>query len=121
LIAGDMRCFDPLNELQQKYWSTCTPTTAAIEVMRLVNRANRVWPEHMQQRLLVFYSEDDQVVSPKATRDAFDAVAARDKLLVEVTDADDPMDHVLAGDIMSPSTTRRLANEIVAFIRRPVP
>lgn len=121
LIAGDMRCFDPRNELQQKYWSTCTPTTAAIEVMRLVDRANRVWPERMQQRLLVFYSGDDAVVSPKATRDAFDAVEARDKLLVEVTDSDDPMDHVLAGDIMSPGTTRRLANEIVAFIRRPVP
>ena len=121
LIAGDTRCFVPRNELQEKYWSTCTPTAAAVEVMRLVDRANRVWPERMQQRLLVFYSRDDQVVSPKATRDAFDAVEARDKLLVEVTDSDDPMDHVLAGDIMSPSTTRRLANEIVAFIRRPVP
>ena len=119
LLAGETRCWEPHNEQQEKYWSTCAPTAAAVEMMRLVDRARRVWPTRMDQRLLVFYSADDQVVAPEATLDAYAAVEARDQLLVEVTNADDPSDHVLAGEILSPGTTRQIADEIVAFIRRP--
>jgi len=42
-------------------------------------------------------------------------------LLVEVTDSGDAKDHILAGDIMSPGTTRRIADQIVDFIRPPAP
>jgi alpha-beta hydrolase superfamily lysophospholipase len=121
LIAGEERCWEPANELQARYWSTCYPTAATIEVMRLVNRANELMDGRHERGLLVFYSSDDQVVSPDAILAAYDAFQSPNKLLVEVTDSGDAKDHILAGDIMSPGTTGRIAAQIVDFIRRPAP
>ena len=121
LIAGETRCWEPANELQGRYWSTCYPTAATIEVMRLVNRANELVVGEHEQGLLVFYSSDDQVVSPAAILAAFEAFQSPHKLLVEVTDSGDAKDHILAGDIMSPQTTDRIVRQIVDFIRPPAP
>lgn len=121
LIAGETRCWEPANELQARYWSTCYPTAATIQVMRLVDRANEIMDGEHEQGLLVFYSGDDQVVSPDATLAAYKAYRSPNKLLVEVTDSGDAKDHILAGDIMSPGTTGRIAAQIVDFIRPPAP
>jgi len=121
LIVGDTSCWEPRNELQAKFWSTCYPTTAGIEVMRLVDYANRQLPADIPQRLLMFYSGDDQVVSADAIRDAFDLIGSPQKRLVEITDSADASNHVLAGDIISPNTTQRIAETILEFIERPAP
>ena len=121
LIAGEMRCWEPANELQGRYWSTCYPTAATVEVMRLVDRANELVAGEHRQGLLVFYSRDDQVVSPEAILDAYEAFQSPRKLLVEVTDSGDAKDHILAGDIMSPDTTDRVVGQILDFIRPPAP
>ena len=121
LILGDLSCWQPRNELQAKFWSTCYPTKAGIEVMRLVDYANRLLPARISQRLLMFYSRDDQVVSADAIRDAFDDIESPQKELIEVPDSDDSSNHVLAGDIVSPNTTQRLVEAISEFIARPVP
>jgi alpha-beta hydrolase superfamily lysophospholipase len=121
LIAGETRCWEPANELQARFWSTCYPTAATVEVMRLVNRANELVSGEHEQNLLVFYSPDDQVVSPDAVLAAYNAFQAPNKLLVEVQDSGDAKDHILAGDIMSPGTTARIATQIVEFIRPPAP
>lgn len=121
LIAGETRCWEPANELQGRFWSTCYPTAATIEVMRLVKRANELVRGGHEQGLLVFYSGDDQVVSPDATVAAFESFEAPRKLLVEVTDSGDAKDHILAGDIMSPDTTQDIAATIIGFVRPPAP
>jgi len=121
LTIGDTRCWEAHNELQARYWTTCYPMAAVVEMMRLVNRANDVLPDNVSQRLLMFYSKDDQVVSPEASLAIIDAIAAPDKQVIEITSAGDPSDHVLAGDILSPETTQDIANAIVEFIGRPVP
>ena len=36
LIAGKTRCREPANESRARYWSTCYPTAATVEVMRLI-------------------------------------------------------------------------------------
>lgn len=38
LIEGPTRCWEPYNELQARFWSTCYPTRTLVEVMRLVAR-----------------------------------------------------------------------------------
>lgn len=121
LIAGETRCWEPANDLQARYWSTCYPTAATIEVMRLVDRANTLVTGEHRQGLLVFYSRDDQVVSPDAILAAYEAFQSPRKLLVEVTDSGDAKDHILAGDIMSPDTTERVVGQILDFIRPPAP
>lgn len=121
LLEGPTRCFEPHNALQARFWSTCYPTSTLVEVMRLVDLVGGRLPDHIGQRLLVFYSRNDRVVSPDAIRDAYTAVQAPSKALIDVTDAGDPSQHVLAGDILSPGTTAAVAAQIVEFIRRPVP
>lgn len=121
MIAGETRCWDPANELQGRFWSTCYPTAATVEVMRLVRRANELVRGDHEQGLLVFYSGEDQVVSPEAIVTAFESYRSPRKLLVEVTDSGDAKDHILAGDIMSPGTTERIADTIIRFVRPPAP
>ncbi|MBT8106777.1 MAG: lysophospholipase [Gammaproteobacteria bacterium] len=121
IIAGETRCFETDNAAQARYWSTCYPMAATTEVMRLVNRANRLLPARISQRLLLIYSSKDQVVSPEAMLRVFNATTSPQKEAVEIADAEDPSHHVIAGDIMSPGTTERVVEAIVLFIRRPAP
>ena len=121
LAVGDTRCWEPHNELQARFWSTCYPTAAAVEMMRLVDRANRLLPARIPQRLLMFYSGDDRVISPTAALEVFDATASPQKAALEITNSGDPSQHVLAGDILSPTTTWSIADAIASFIEHPTP
>ena len=111
----------PLNAQQERFWTTEYPTEAAIEVMRLVDRARAELPARIAQRVLVVFSPDDEVVSARAIQDAYESISARDREIVQIDGSGDPKNHVLAGDIMSPGTTQRVADTIVRFIRRPAP
>lgn len=118
LIAGDTRSWEAHNELQARYWSTSYPIEAAIEMMRLVDLLDSRLPLQLQQNLLVLLSPDDEVVSPEATKRAFEHISAPHKALIEIEDVGDPSNHVLAGDILSPGSTDDIAALIVEFVRR---
>ena len=115
-IAGDTRSWEAHNEQQARYWSTSYPIDAAVEVMRLVDSVQARLPMQLEQNLLVLQSPDDKVVSPEATRQAFERISAPRKRLIEIEYAEDPSNHVLAGDILAPASTDRIATEIVAFV-----
>ena len=117
IVAGDTRSWKAHNELQEKYWSTTYPMNAATEVIRLVDYVNEQLPLSIDQQLLVLVSPDDSVVSPAATHLAFEQVDTPRKQWVEITDAGDPSNHVLAGDILSPGNTSKVASLIVDFLR----
>ena len=118
LIAGDTRSWTAHNEQQARYWSTSYPIEAAIEVMRLVDLLNAKLPMRLEQNLLVLLSPRDTVVSPEATKRAYERIEAPRKALVEIEDAGDPSNHVLAGDILSPGSTDEIATLIVDFVLR---
>jgi esterase/lipase len=79
MIAGEKRCWQAHNDLQETYWSTCYPIEATVEVMRLVDRANRLLPDAIEQRLLLLYSRHDEVISPEAALAVFDGVVSPQK------------------------------------------
>ena len=118
LVAGDTRSWQAHNEQQARYWSTTYPIEAAVEVMRLVDLVNSALPTQLEQNLLVLLSPDDTVVSPEATKQAYEHIEAPQKALVEIEDAGDPSNHVLAGDILSPGSTDEIAALIVDFVLR---
>jgi esterase/lipase len=118
LVAGDTRSWTAYNEQQARYWSTSYPIEAAIEVMRLVDLMNARLPMRLEQNLLVLLSPRDTVVSPEATRQAYEQIDAPRKTLIEIEDAGDPSNHVLAGDILSPDSTDEVAAMIVDFVLR---
>ena len=116
LVTGDTRSWEAHNEQQERYWSTSYPIDAAVEVMRLVDLLNSRLPMDLRQNLLVLLSPDDAVVSSAATKQAFARIGAPRKTLIEIEDAADPSNHVLAGDILSPQSTDDVAAAIVAFV-----
>lgn len=121
MLVGDTRSWVPHNELQARYWSTTYPTTSVIEMMRLVDLANRKLPNTIPQRLLMFYSSEDEVISPIEALAVFEQTGAPQKAAIEIENPGDPSHHVLAGDALSNGKTRRIANDIVKFISRPLP
>lgn len=121
LLVGDTRSWVPHNDAQARYWSTTYPTVSAVEMMRLVDLANRQLPAEVSQRLLMFYSKDDTVVSAEAAMAVFEKTIAPQKTAIEIADPGDPSHHVLAGDVLSKRKTREIANDIVDFILRPAP
>lgn len=116
LFVGPTRSWTPLNEQQARYWSTSYPTAAAIEVMRLVKYVNTRLPLELDADLLVMLSPNDKVVSPMATRYAFNRIDAPRKNILEYVDSLDPSSHVLAGDIMAPQATAGVVAAIIEFI-----
>ncbi len=121
MLVGDTRSWEPHNELQGRYWSTSYPTTSAIEMMRLVGLANRHLPADIEQRLMMFYSSRDSVIAPAAALSVFEETGAPQKAAIEIIDVGDPSHHVLAGDILSGTTTQQIADDIVEFILHPSP
>lgn len=116
LFIGKSVSWSPESEAQALFWSTTYPAAALVEMMRLVNFANSKLPTSIAQRLLLLYSTDDQVVSPAAMARAFQQIDSRAKAMIEITDAEDPSRHVIAGDILSPSMTAPMAKKIVHFV-----
>jgi len=121
LFVGDTRSWEPYNEKQGRYWSTSYPMAAAVEMMRLVDLAKQKLPGTIAQRLLLFYSPDDEVISPTAALAALENTKAPHKSAIEIRDPGDPSHHVLAGDVLSAATTQEIADDIIAFIERPAP
>ena len=116
LVAGDTRSWNAHHAQQARYWTTSYPIEAAIEMMRLVDLLNARLPMRLGQNLLVLLSSRDTVVSPVATKQAYERIDAPRKALIEIEDAGDPSNHVLAGDILSPDSTDEVAAMIVDFV-----
>ena len=121
MLVGDTRSWKPHNALQARFWSTSYPLSAPIEVMRLVDLANRKLPAAIPHRLLMLYSLADTVISAEAALAVFAQTQAPQKAAIAITNPGDPSHHVLAGDILSAGKTQEIAAAIVDFIRRPVP
>ncbi|MEM6512011.1 MAG: alpha/beta fold hydrolase [Pseudomonadota bacterium] len=117
LMIGKMRSFEVHNEDHGLYWSSTYPTRAVVEAMRLVDFVEGSLPVSIPSRLLVVYSPDDQVISPTAVRAAVERIDTPDLSVVEVTETDDRFRHVIAGDILSPSTTQSVADSVIDFLR----
>ncbi len=120
-VAGNTRHWEPYNDAQGRYWSTRYPSAALVEMMRLVDLANSKMPATVPQRLLLFYSPDDQIVSVPAALDVYERTSAPLKLAVPISEPGDPAHHVLAGDVLSAAHTARVAETIIDFVRLPAP
>lgn len=116
-VMGQTRSWEPQNEAHGRYWTTSYPTTALF-AMRVVQRAAQD-ADRAAARVptLVFYAQGDTVVRADAT----EAMIARWGAPVEahvVTDADDPGQHVIAGDILSPTSTPAILRITTDWLRR---
>jgi esterase/lipase len=119
-IIGKERCWQAENDLHEHYWTTRYPTAALVPMMRLVKGVRDLDLGRISIPVQVIYAPGDRVVSPRAVVKTFAAIGAHRKALVPFTRSEDPSQHVLAGDILSPGTTVEVATIISDFIRSEV-
>ena len=117
LLLGEERQWTPLNNEQARYWSHRYPTQALLPMMALVNAVNELPLEQVQTPILLIHATDDQVVStPEAIR-AFSRFGSPNKQRIELQQTQDPSHHVLAGRILAPQDTPRVALLIEQFVQ----
>ncbi|MGJ8594562.1 alpha/beta hydrolase [Sulfitobacter sp.] len=117
LIGGAQRSFEPLNAEQAKYWTTEYLSVAVMPMAALVDRmAQQNFGVAVPPALFMF-SDEDRVVDAQATRRVVaDWFGLAEVWQPELTEADDPYAHVIAGDIMSPAQTGAVASKITEWI-----
>ncbi len=116
-VQGSHYEWEPANEDHARYWSLRYPTDALVEMMALVASVRDLPLQEIRVPALIFFSPDDQVVDASKIELHADRLGATPKKLIPVTDTGDPSRHVLAGSVLSPQTTERMARESVDFLR----
>jgi pimeloyl-ACP methyl ester carboxylesterase len=118
MVAGDKRCFDPVNDVQAQNWTTCYPTVALLPMAALAADAAARDYEGVSTPALFLFSPQDQVVSPDATRVVAGRWgAAHETHEITVGPGDDPYSHVIAGDALSPGMTKSVTDQILAWAK----
>ncbi|MCB1446070.1 MAG: alpha/beta hydrolase [Rhizobiaceae bacterium] len=116
LLLGPTRSFEPSNALHAELWTNDYPVEALLPMAEIVRLAVGAPVETTATPCLFLISPKDRVVDPRKTKRIAGRWGAPHRL-VEVNGIEDPSRHVLAGDAMSPSTTRPLAALIATWLR----
>lgn len=131
VVEGRTYQFKPDNEQQARFWSWKYPTVALIPMMELVNYVTQMPLHHIQKPVLVLYSAEDRVIDIDKMQTVYARIGANsegtavemdyNKAIKEIKiikGAQGSQRHVLAGDIMSPGTTKDVESSIYDFIQR---
>ena len=115
LVIGKERSFVARNALHEKFWTTRYPVAATLPMQALTELAYGAPVEQADIPALFIFSDSDRVVRPDRTREIAGRWGAPHEL-VPVDDTGDPDNHVIAGDVLSPSTTAFLAQRIAVWV-----
>ncbi len=117
LIVGERRSFEPINELHKKYWTYEYPSTALLPMGQMIKLTDKTAFHNVQIPALFIFSDQDSTVRPEKTRIVAEKWGASSEI-VTVENSDDPDNHVIAGDALSPSTTQELSKIITQWINQ---
>lgn len=117
LIAGKRYAFEPANDLHRHNWTYEYPSSALLPMAELVKLSNKAEIHNIQIPALFIYSEKDAIVRPDITKLIAEKWGAKTETVL-IENSDDPNQHVIAGDALSPSTTQEMATVITGWINR---
>ena len=115
-MIGKERHWEPKHPLHELYWANDYPTAALLPMFGLVDIVDKADLTAIRSPLLMIYSSQDKVISVASLKDTFQRLGSTEKKIMEFNDTQDPDFHALAGDLLSPSSTEYLAEQIVSFI-----
>lgn len=121
LVQGKTYSWTPHNAAHERYWTIRFPVEALFPMAASVAMAQNADPTALRTPILIFYSPQDRVVDSRRIERFFEQLTVADRALVAIEDPGDPQQHVLAGDILSPGTTERIASRIVEFLQQTNP
>lgn len=118
LVAGAERSFTTINAGHAKYWTSRYPTVAVLPMAALVAHVRQLEFGQTDIPAMFLLSEQDRVVSPDATTKVFQSWGG-EKILVKLVmqPGDDPYNHVIAGDIMSPAQTEIASDRMINWAK----
>lgn len=113
LLLGKYRRFEPLSELQARYWTCKQHTDGLFAMMGAVLLAKGADLSQVTVPTLMLYTDKDDVVSIPAAKEAFRHIGSHRK---EIRCISDGCDHVLAGSATCPGTVDEVEEIMARFI-----
>ena len=89
-------------------------------MMGVVDVARNQLLENISTPVLTLYSEQDRIVDIEKTQAMLERLPKVSRQSIVISDSGDKLQHVLAGDILSPTTTHQVANSIIEFIKMEI-
>lgn len=114
-ILGAERSFEPINEGHRAGWTHQYPSRAVFPMAALLRIVESINKSAINIPALFIYSQKDSVVIPGVTREVAENWGGQTSVLM-IEDSQDPNNHVIAGDILSPNTTERVSSAIIEWI-----
>lgn len=108
---------EPRNPEYERAWTTRYPTVALLPMAATVKHVNALPFEEAHQPALFIHAPGDKVVRADRVRRVYARWGGEPKERIEVTNAEDPSQHVIAGRIVSPSQSEPLARRITDWVR----
>lgn len=116
LVLGSHRQFEPTNAAHATLWTTAYPVEALLPMARLVKLAALCPVESIATPAFFIQSPSDRIVRFDKTVAVSNRWGGPHRLL-DPGPIGDPERHVVAGDALSPETTRALARVIVDWLK----
>jgi esterase/lipase len=116
-MAGESRGWVPGSEAEALAWTCRYPTRAVFPMMALVKAVRDSDLASFKAPVQMYFSEQDQTVSPARIKAAFARFGSLQKQLVPVGYSQSKGQHVLAGTIMDPAAVAPMAEGIVKWVR----
>ena len=116
VVRGSKYEWEAHNEAHAQYWTNSYPSRALVEMMSLVDHVNELDFGKIDVPALFIYSPEDQVVDPSEIEVAYERFGSYKKQIEAISEAGDRNNHVLAGEILSPGSTDRIADLILQFV-----
>jgi pimeloyl-ACP methyl ester carboxylesterase len=114
-FTGGERGFVPPNEMVARFWTEKYPTVATLTMAVITEEAVATKVEDVKTPAIFFISEGDRTVKPEVTRQMAQRWGGPTEVFV-VTTAEDPGQHVIAGDALSPGGTAPAVKRIVEWL-----
>lgn len=115
LILGAERSFEPENEAHARFWTERYPSVAILPMGAAVAHARSLFYQNTTIPALFVFSDADQIVDHTITRQIAERWGGPTQI-VAVEQSDDPNDHVIAGDALSPSNNQMMADTIANWV-----
>jgi esterase/lipase len=115
-LYGGWRCFTIQDMQQARYWTVRYPVRALATMMQLVLLSWRINLGKVSLPMMMMVNPWDRVINVTLAVARYLAFGGRRKKLVLFRGNRDPGRHVLAGDILTPESTKDVLGIIQAFI-----
>ena len=110
--------FEPQTDAHRRYWTSRYRTEGLVALVSFLAWSRKLAFAQVTSPCFMAYSPHDTVLDLRALQTAFARVGSADKQLLRF---DVASGHVLAGDVLSPSTTEPLKDAILGFLQRVLP